>query len=68
MSDPVKLVTSKTDVERAAELRALATPLLQQLCTIMDDARRDGLTLNFGIGADSFGRHTVNALTVVKPL
>lgn len=68
MSDSVKLVTGPTDVERASDLKARSSKPLEELCRIMDDARKDGLVLNFNIATDNFGRHTVGSLTVVKPL
>lgn len=48
----------KSDAQIAAELRLELAPLIGQLCTIMDRAKQDGLTVNFNIAPDMFGRST----------
>ncbi len=71
MADPNKLSvvdTGKPDAVVAKELRDRATPLLEQVCELMNDARRQGLTLNFQLGTDGFGRSRVASLDIVKPL
>lgn len=68
MSQPDNVHQLRTDAVTAADLRARATPLLNQLCELVDEARAAGLNLGFGIGQDNFGRTIINQLNIVKPL
>lgn len=57
----------KSDAQIAAELRLELAPLIGQVCEIMDHAKQVGITVNFNIAPDMFGRsaatvHIVKAL------
>lgn len=58
----------KTDAEMAAAIRAEISPVLQQICDIMNAADKHDLTLGFNISRDSSGRHRVLDLKVTKVL
>lgn len=61
-------VLRKSDAEVAADIKAGAGAMLAPICALMDEARADGLVLNFQIGVDGFGRSRVVDISVVKPL
>lgn len=58
----------RTDAEKAQDYRKSVTEALFAACLIMDQARADGLVINFNIAPDAYGRHGVQNLSVVKPL
>lgn len=58
----------RTEADAAAGLKARARDLLAPLCVLMDEARSAGLVLKFQVGANGFGKHSVQDVTVVKPL
>lgn len=62
------LVPGKTDAERAADIRAKLTPILEQAAAIVGEARREGLIITFNISPDQFGRSRIQALDITKPL
>lgn len=68
MNDPVSIVSGKSDVERAADLRAKVRPLLEQVCAVLGEANRDGMVIVFNLAPDQFGRQSIQNLTVHKPL
>lgn len=68
MADPVTLVVGKPDVVLAAEFRAELTPHLNKAAEIIDRARLAGISINFNIAADNFGRISLREINVVKPL
>ncbi len=68
MSEPLVLVTTKTDAQLAQELRDELTPLLQQVGTIMQRARNAGLTVGFNVTADQHGRFDIREINIVRPL
>ncbi len=64
----VSINPAKTDPEKAAQIRAMLTPVLEQVCAIVGDARANGLIVSFNIAPDQFGRVKVQALDITKPL
>jgi len=58
----------RTDAMRAADIRAELSPLFDQVCDVLNRAKRDGLVVNFQMGADAYGRYRLQDLTVVRPL
>lgn len=57
-----------TDAEKAKKYRDEVRPILDQVCALIDTARRDGLEISFGLGPNQFGKQVVQNLGVVKPL
>ena len=69
MTDNVlTLQTGKSDADRAAEYRARIDPLLRQVAAIMEEAKRDGLSISWAIQANSFGTIMHQRTEIVKPL
>jgi hypothetical protein len=59
----------RTDAVVASELRAQISPLLDQLCKIMSQARADGYEVAWSILPDSFGRYLrVTEIAIKKQL
>lgn len=59
----------RTDAVIAKELRDQLSPLLDQMCSIMSNAKADGYGVSWTIQQDSFGRNfRVTEIAVVKPL
>lgn len=58
----------RTEAVIAQELRDEIAPLLVDICRVMAKARAAGLTLNFNIAPDQFGRHRAPEVSIVKPL
>lgn len=65
---PTNVERIQTDAGRAVALRDQLAGPLQQVCAGMDEARRMGLKVGFNITQDSFGRHRVNEIEIVKAL
>lgn len=57
-----------TDTERAFNLKERVRPHLEAVCSVMDEARAQGLVLNFQIGTNGFTRSMVRDISVIKPL
>lgn len=58
----------KSDRDRAAEARAALRPLLEQCAEILNASARDGITVNFQMARDGYGRWTPGTIDCVKPL
>lgn len=58
----------RTESVKAQEIRAAITPLLDDLCEIINQARREGLIVGFQIGMDQYGRSRPQDISIVKPL
>lgn len=58
----------KSETELADEIRAAVRPLVDEICRIMNHARGLGLTVDFQIGTDQYGRRCLVNLSIVKPL
>lgn len=67
-SNIATLVPMKTDADLAAAFRAELAPLMDQVCDILNRARKEGLILNFNVAPDQFGRVRVAEVSVVRPL
>lgn len=66
--DPVRLVTARPDAEIAADLKERFVPACAAILTLIGEAKRVGMHINFAIGDDLFGRPSVTMLKVVKEL
>jgi hypothetical protein len=60
----------RTEAQIAADYRAKALTLLEELAGLLTEARKDhGMTITFQIsGADAFGRSSISMLEVAKKL
>lgn len=67
MTEPVKLVSAKTDMQMAAEIRNQLEAPLAACCKIMTEARENGLTVSFNISPDQHGRFMAGT-SIVKAL
>jgi hypothetical protein len=65
---PVTLVPTKSDVERAREIRDELVSALTPVTEILTRARREGFQLQFQFGPNAFGQVTLNSLEIVKLL
>lgn len=63
---PVRLVTNTPDAERAAQIRANVIKALEPVLAELDDAKKDGFTVQFTLGADALGRNVIQALRLSK--
>lgn len=61
-------MATDNDASKANELREKLKPLLSEICDLMNDATKSGLTLNFNIGLDATGRANVNHIQITKAL
>lgn len=66
-TDVDNVETIRTDAVKAAEIRAEMTPLLEQVCLILNRARAEGLTVGFSCNPDQYGRYRPD-IGVLKPL
>lgn len=64
----MRLETTKSDSEKAAEYRAKLVPLLEHACAILNSARSEGLIVGFNVNPDQYGRHRIQAIDVTRPL
>lgn len=62
------VIPFKSERDIAGEHRAKVEAILRDICAAMDAARSDGMTINFNIGQDAFGRNVVQTLAVTKVL
>ena len=58
---------ARTDADIAKEIRMLLEKPLADLCSVLNAARAEGLTVNLMIAPDAYGRQ-VPTVTIVKPL
>ena len=58
----------KTDADLAAELRAEMSPILGEVCKVLDKARAAGMKIDFMIQPDQFGRHVLPHVQITKAL
>ena len=63
----LKLVPTKTDAELASALRCDLADPINELCALIDRAKANGLTVNFNIAPDPYGR-SVATIHIVKAL
>lgn len=62
------LTPPKTDVLVAQEFRDDLRPLLEQMMRLMDNARSQGMQLNYAITMNGFGKSVISEITVMKLL
>lgn len=62
------LESGKNDHQRAQDYKARLRPLLESAGAIVDEARREDMRIEFGMGTDAFGRCVIQRLDVVKIL
>ncbi len=68
MTEPLKIVSSRPDKEIADDIRARLNEALDEVLEIMREGDQAGLQVGFSIGRDQYGKQTVTALTIVRPL
>lgn len=57
-----------TDAQLAEEYRERMNKALFEVLNIINEARRQGIVINFQLGEDGFGRQAVGALHILKKL
>ena len=67
-SGKLKLTRVQTDSDIADDLRAEMTPLLAEVCKVLDKARSAGLKIDFQLVQDAFGRHVPPPVLITKAL
>jgi hypothetical protein len=68
MSEPVKLLTTRSDAAIATDIKNALADQLAKVCELMDAGQDAGLTVHFSIGKDGRYRNIISALTVIKVL
>lgn len=68
VENAVTIPSAMTDADKAADVRAKLRPLLDKVCEIITQARRDNLVVTFNLGPDQYGRQQVGTLDILKPL
>ena len=63
-----KVITLKTDQQKADEIRANLKEPLAAISAIMAQANRDGLKISFNFAMGGFGRFQVPNLEITKAL
>lgn len=66
MSEPARLATVKGDAEKAQEYKERMADLLQPVCALMDEAKKDKMDFVFNVQPDAMGRHFVSNLKVTR--
>jgi hypothetical protein len=56
----------KSEAEKAADYKKRALEMLEPFLRLRDEAMRDGLTINFSVGLDNYGRNQALDLHVAK--
>jgi hypothetical protein len=62
------VATGQSDEDFAKELIAKIKPAFDPICHLMDVAKTRGMTVQFNVVTDGFGRSVVQNLTVLKVL
>jgi hypothetical protein len=57
-----------SDEDRAKQVREKLKPMLEQVAAVLNEAQKDGLTVNFTLNKDAYGRFGAIAVDVVRPL
>lgn len=63
-----RIVAGRSDKEVAREHVDAILPKLEEICQLIDAAKRDGIELVFGFGWNAFGKSCVAQFRVVKDL
>lgn len=58
----------RSDAEKAEDARARLRPVLEEVCRILTEVKRDGIVVTFNITTDQYGIYRLMALDVIKPL
>lgn len=61
-----RLVTTKSDADRAAELKERIRAALIPVCALMDEAAQSHLLVSFITGPNHFGKFEVKELCLMK--
>jgi len=64
----VPLATKPSDAELAKSFKEALRPVLEQACLLQGQAMAAGMRLEWNLGLDMYGRHSIQALNVVKVL
>lgn len=64
----IGLTPRSTDAGRAAAIRSELSPLLEQVCALLNKSRSEGLNVNFNISYDPYGKQRVMAIDVMRLL
>lgn len=67
-NEPVRLVPTLTDAEKATDYKRRMGDLLVPIVELMTEAKKDSMALNFTLQYDGMGRAFIQILTVVKEL
>ncbi len=65
-SKPVVFATGRPEQEIAAELRAKFEAAMKPALSIMDEAARAGLTIQFNSLAPAWGKYQIEGLRIMK--
>ena len=68
MEEPVKLVPTASDREVAADLKRRVEAVLQEIVSLMGEADRNGMAVQFQLGRNQFGQHCITGLSILKVL
>lgn len=63
---PIVLVTTRSDADRAREIREKLEKALEPVCRVMDEAVKGGFTINFNLMPDYRQMHVIGLLKVMK--
>jgi hypothetical protein len=63
----LEIVPGKPDAEIAAEIRVAFEAKLTEVCKMLDDAERDGFSVQFQTAKGPLGRWIIGALQIAKP-
>ena len=64
--DAVRLAPTKSDADRAAELKERIRAALVPVCALMDEAAQSHLLVSFMTGPNHFGKFEVKELCLMK--
>jgi hypothetical protein len=64
----VVYLDAKTDAEKADAYRKDLTAALLPVLEILERSRKDGLTIQYNLSPDEFGRFRVPFINITKPL
>lgn len=68
MGEPSIVSIGKSDKDTAAELRHEIEEALKPVCAILDRAAAQGLSVNFQVALNIFGRNVVQSIAISRPL
>jgi len=66
MSDPVKLVTTKSDQDRADEIKKEIIEASKAFLDVMTKVYKEGFVINLNFGPNSFGQIVIQQLIIAK--